>query len=65
MDSAAPFTLGAIVRRQGRRLRMVVTEIEAKGVTCGWTANGRFYRRRFRPQALVLISSCASLWPLT
>ena len=56
---------GSIVRRRKRRKTMVVLETAAQGVWCGWIDNGRFYKRRFPADQLILCQSHADFWPLT
>jgi len=44
---------------------MVVLTVEEEKITCGWSANGRFYKRRFHADELTVIALFTDLWPLT
>ncbi|ERK05826.1 MAG: hypothetical protein QM578_15285 [Pantoea sp.] len=56
---------GALVRRQRRRKVMVVLQTEGDSITCGWTDNGRFYKRRFPADQLRLCMPWSDMWPMT
>jgi hypothetical protein len=56
---------GSIVRRRKRRKTMVVLETAGQVVWCGWVDNGRFYKRRFPVDQLIVCQSWSDFWPLT
>ncbi|WP_302882502.1 hypothetical protein [Pantoea cypripedii] len=44
---------------------MVVLETAGQVVWCGWVDNGRFYKRRFPVDQLIVCQSWSDFWPLT
>ncbi|KAB8307568.1 hypothetical protein EH228_16505 [Erwinia endophytica] len=65
MNKSGRFSTGTVVRRKKRQTWMVVLAAGDDKVTCGWSANGRFYKRCFHADELTVIASFTDLWPLT
>lgn len=59
------FTPGMQVRRVKRRQVMVVLAVDNNHVLCGWSAQGRFFQRRFSAAVLKPLLTYSLIWPLT
>lgn len=56
---------GYLVRRKKRIKSMVVLSIEGDSVLCGWTGNGKFYKRTFPKNELIVLTPYSGYWPFT
>lgn len=50
------FLTGMTVRRKKRFTMMTVLDVYDERVTCGWSQNGKFYKRTFNAFELIVIT---------
>ncbi|HCC5867098.1 TPA: hypothetical protein M5853_004980 [Klebsiella aerogenes] len=50
------FLTGMTVRRKKRFTMMTVLDVHDEKVICGWSQNGKFYKRAFNASELIVIT---------